>query len=157
MTVIILSNINIIMVRPQKAYELFDSIYDSTSYLNYQLQVVDYTYKNANGKPFAINAITYPLYYNGMWAYLYNGYGKNKYGYEPGWLGGDQLYPYNQLPKSLNDESIFYLLISETGRIPEIFKNLGRIWAQENGKLTEEKKISGFTVLKYIYFPPEKL
>ncbi|MBI2330245.1 hypothetical protein HYU94_02560 [Candidatus Daviesbacteria bacterium] len=149
MAAITLSNINIVITRPQKAYELFDSIYDPTSYLDYQLKVVDYTYQSAAGQPFAINAVTYPLYYNGMWAYLYNWYGKSRFGYVPGWLGGDQLHPYDLLPKSQAEEKYFYLLISETGRIPDIYKNLGRVWAQKNGKLVEEKNFSGFTVLKY--------
>ncbi|MCL5795703.1 MAG: hypothetical protein M1338_05115 [Patescibacteria group bacterium] len=143
------SNINIIINRPQKSYELFDAIYDSTSDLDYQLQVVDYTYQSAKGKPFAINAVTYPLYYNGMWAYLYNWYGKKNFGFVPGWLGGDQLHPYDLMPKATEKEQYFYLLISETGRIPEVFKNKGRSWAKERGKLIEEKSIGGFTVLKY--------
>lgn len=146
---ILLSNTNMILTRPNKAHELFSSIYDNSSYLAYQLEVLDYTYKSSEEKPFAINAVTYPLYYNGMWAYLYNWYGKNHYGYLPGWLGGDQLHPYDLLPKSQNNEKYFYLLISETARIPEIYKNLGRLWAKNNGKLVEEKIIGGFTVQKY--------
>lgn len=149
MAVIFLSNVNYIINRPFKAYQLFDSIYDSTSQLEHQLKVIDYTYAASHGKPFAINAVTYPLYYNGMWAYLYHWYGKGNYGYVPGWLGGDQLHPYDLLPKPKKSEEYFYLLISETGRIPEIYRNKGRIWAKENGKFTEEKIIGGFTVQKF--------
>ncbi len=148
-SVIIFTNTNITLNRPEKAYQLFDSIYDSTSYLDYQLQVVDYTYKDSAGKPFDINAVTYPLYYNGMWAYLYNWYGRNKFGYVPGWLGGDQLHPYDLLPKAKQKSEIFYILISETSRIPEVFKNQGRNWGEDNGKIIEEKKFPGFTVIKY--------
>lgn len=141
------SNTAMILQRPNEAYKLFENIYDSTSYLKFQLQVIDYTYKQSGGGPFAINAVTYPLYYNGMWAYLYNWYGKNKYGYLPGWLGGDQLHPYDLLPKS-DDKKVFYMIISETPRIPDVYKNKGRIWATEHGRLIEEKRFSGFTVLK---------
>lgn len=144
---IIGSSTNIILQRPNDAYKLFDDIYDSTSYLKYQLQVVDYTYQQAKGGSFAINAVTYPLYYNGMWAYLYHWYGKSHYGYLPGWLGGDQLHPYDLLPKA-GDKKNFYMIISETSRIPDIYKNKGRNWATENGKLIEEKKFTGFSVLK---------
>ncbi|MDP3758142.1 MAG: hypothetical protein Q8Q86_00325, partial [Candidatus Daviesbacteria bacterium] len=146
---IVLSNATMVLNRPSKAYQLFDSIYDSTSYMDYQLQVVDYTYKSAAGQSFAINAVTYPLYYNGMWAYLYNWYGKQNFGYVPGWLGGDQLHPYDLLPKATGKEKYFYMLISETSRIPEIYKNIGRNWAKEKGELIEEKTINGFTVQKY--------
>ena len=145
--IIIGSNSAIILERPNQAYKLFDSIYDSTSYLKFQLQVVDYTYKQSGGQPFAINAVTFPLYYNGMWAYLYDWYGKDNYGYLPEWLGGDQLHPYDLLPKA-GDEKIFYMIISETPRIPEVYKNQGRIWAMERGRLIEKKKFTGFTVLK---------
>ncbi|MBI3103946.1 hypothetical protein HYZ05_03315 [Candidatus Daviesbacteria bacterium] len=144
---IIGSNTNIILQRPNEAYKLFDNIYDSTSYLKYQLQVVDYTYLASGGQPFAINAVTYPLYYNGMWAYLYSWYGKSRYQYLPGWLGGDQLHPYDLLPK-VNEEKIFYMIISETARIPDIYKNQGKFWALKRGKLIEEKIFTGFTVLK---------
>lgn len=146
-----LSNTKMIFDRPQEAYKLFGTIYDSTSYLSYQLEVVDYTYEQSEGKPFAINAVTYPLYYNGMWAYLYNFYGKSHFRYVPGWLGGNQLHPYDLLPKATGKERYFYLLISETGRIPEIYRNLGRKWAAERGKLIEEKTFGGFTVQKREY------
>lgn len=142
------SNTVFIIDRPNEAYKLWDSIYDSTSYLAYQLAVVDYTYIQSHGQPFAINAVTYPLYYNGLWAYLYKFYGKSKYGYLPGWLGGDQLHPYDLLPKSLGKEKYFYLLISETGRIPDIYKNTGRKWADTVDNLIEEKTFVGFTVQK---------
>lgn len=147
---IFISNSNLVLTKTSKAHELFGTIYDNTSYLPYQLKVLDYTYKNSFGEPFAINAVTYPLYYNGMWAYLYNWYGKKTYGYMPSWLGGNQLHPYDLLPKSLNKEKYYYLLISETSRIPEIYKSIGKKWAKENkGQLIEEKLFEGFTVQKY--------
>lgn len=144
--VIGISNFNQIFQKPQPAFELFDSIYDSTSYLKYQLEVVDYTYQATQGGSFAINAVTYPLYYNGLWAYLYNWYGQEKYGYVPSWLGGDQLHPYDLLLKSEGQEKYIFMIISETGRIPEVYKNLGRAKGKENGKIIEEKKFNGFTV-----------
>src|SRR3989339_959257 len=147
--IIIWINSNIILARPQKAYELFNSVYDRTSYMAYQLEVIDYTYKNSGGEPFSFNAVTSPLYYSGMWAYLYNWYGRGTYGYAPGWLGGSQLYPYDLLKETTKKEKYFYILISETGRIPEIYKNLGKAWGEKNGKLVEENKFSGFTVQKY--------
>ncbi|MBI2334479.1 hypothetical protein HYU96_01630 [Candidatus Daviesbacteria bacterium] len=45
-----------------------------------------------------------------------------------GWLGGDQLYPYDLLPKSEKQEKNIFMIISETPRIPEVYKNLGRAW-----------------------------
>lgn len=149
-----LSNLNFIVNPPQPAFKFFDDVYDDTSYLKYQLQVIDYTYSASEGKSFAINTVSYPLYYNGLFAYLYNWYGKEKYGFIPAWLGGDQLHPYDLLPKSGGDEKIIFMIISETVRIPEVYKNLGRNWGSKFGKLVEEKKFSGFTVLKYDILQP---
>lgn len=147
--IIALTNINVIFTRPSEAYKLFDDYYDPSSYLAYQLGAIDYTYAQANGAPFAINSVTYPLYYNAMWEYLYDWYGRERYGYVPTWLGGDQLYPYNLLPKSLGDEKIYYMLISRTPRIPIWEEDRGRNWALEYGKLLKEKNSPGFKVLKY--------
>lgn len=152
---IIWGNSKIILERPNESYKLFGSIYDSTSYLDYQLKVVDYTYQQSGGQPFAINAVTYPLYYNGMWAYLYNWYGKSRYSFLPGWLGGDQLHPYDLLPKAAGEEKIIYMIISETVRIPDVYKNKGKTWALQQGRLIEEKVLDGFTILKIS--PNEKL
>lgn len=147
--VIALSTINIIITRPLPAYKLFDNYYDPSSYLNYQLEMIDYTYKQARGEPFAINSVTYPLYYNAMWEYLYNWYGKEKYGYTPAWLGGDQLYPYGLLSKSDAKEKKFFMLISRTPRIPKWEEDRGKTWALEYGKLMDEKNNPGFLVQEY--------
>jgi len=52
--------------------------------------VVDYTYNHAEGGEFSINTLTSPLYINTTWSYLYNFYGKEKYGYLPFWRGKSQ-------------------------------------------------------------------
>jgi hypothetical protein len=142
------TNASMIFTRPNEAYKLFDNFYDKTSYLSYQLKAVDYTYRNSNGQPFSINAVTCPLYYNAMWAYLYNWYGKDRYGYTPTWLGGDQLHPYDLLTKSNETEKVFYMIISDTPKIQEWSKDEGKIWAKDHGKLIEEKEMEGFTILK---------
>lgn len=142
------SNIYTVTTRPFKAYELFDSFYDKSSYLSYQLDVVDYTYKNSDGQAFAINSVTYPLYENRLWAYLYYWYGQSKYGFTPTWLGGKQIFPYSTLPESKGKEKIFYMIISDTKRIPLWDKNFGKDWALSRGKLIEEKVTDGFTILK---------
>lgn len=59
--------------------------------LKNQIRVIDFTYKKANGQPFSINTLTLPLWTNTTWAYLYNWYGKSKYGYLPVFYGHDQI------------------------------------------------------------------
>lgn len=50
-------------------------------------KVIDYIYSKAEGKPFAVNAFSMPLYVNTSWDYLFESYGKKKYGYLPVWGG----------------------------------------------------------------------
>lgn len=61
------------------------------AYLREMLDLVDYTYQQANGSPFTISTLTNPLSYNTTWAYLYGWYGQEKYGYKPAFLGPDQV------------------------------------------------------------------
>lgn len=51
-------------------------------------KVIDFIYQNAKGENFAVNALTMPYNVNTTWSYLFEWYGKNKYGYVPVW-GGD--------------------------------------------------------------------
>lgn len=122
---------------------------EPSSTLKGQLAVISYTYQEAEGEDFAINAVTYPLYNNTYWSYHYPWYGQKKYGYLPNWSGGDQLYPYNTLPKSTGKENIYYMIIDETQAIPEVHKAVGRQWGFKYGKLVEERLIGGFTVQKF--------
>lgn len=59
--------------------------------LKNQMKLIDFTYEKAKGQPFSINTLTLPLWTNTTWAYLYNWYGKNKYGYLPVFYGHDQI------------------------------------------------------------------
>ena len=118
------------------------------SILSNQIEVMDYTYQESDGKPFSINSVTYPLYSNTYWSYHYPWYGIKKYGYIPGWLGGDQLYPYNSLPASAGNEKYSYMIIDNSSSIPWIHRLAGRQWAEKNGKLVKETEIGGYTVIK---------
>lgn len=121
---------------------------DPASLLSDQLKAVDYTYKNSSGQAFEINTLTNPLYINGIWAYNYYWYGMNKYHYLPSWGGGDQLYPYNTLPKPNGKEKYLYIIMDTTPRIPPQYKNALLNWANKIGKLIEEKHFGGINVQK---------
>ncbi len=54
---------------------------DASVYKN-QIQVIDYIYKTASGKPFKYNVYTPPIF-DYTYQYLFLWYGKNKYGYLP--------------------------------------------------------------------------
>ncbi len=54
-------------------------------------RVVDYIYQKSAGEAFAVNAFSMPFKVNTTWAYLFEWYGKKKYGYLPIWGGNNAL------------------------------------------------------------------
>lgn len=83
--IILYNNINAIITENKKGETLF-SLQD-TQVLTDEKKVIDYTYMQSNKKLFSFNTLTNPLFMNTTWAYLYNWYGKKKYGYMPIWEG----------------------------------------------------------------------
>lgn len=83
--IILYNNINMIIRENKKGETLF-SLQDA-QVLTDEKRVIDYTYTQSNKKLFSFNTLTNPLFMNTTWAYLYNWYGKNKYGYMPIWEG----------------------------------------------------------------------
>lgn len=59
--------------------------------LEHQLELVDRTYQLANGEDFSIALWNTPFEYYIDWAYLYDWYGKGKYGYVPSYVGTSQM------------------------------------------------------------------
>ncbi len=51
-------------------------------------KILDFIYQTAAGGDFAVNALTMPYNVNTTWSYLFEWYGRKKYGYVPLW-GGD--------------------------------------------------------------------
>lgn len=54
--------------------------------LSDEKKVLDYIYQDLGG-PIAVKAVTMPFDINTTWSYLFEWYGKNKYGYVPIWNG----------------------------------------------------------------------
>lgn len=104
-------------------------------------QVVDWTYKEANGKPFTINTVTNPLYINTSWAYAYEFYGLKKYGYLPFWGGRDQAGYLGNLPTTLEPTMSLFLIVEPKTGIDDFYINSAG---------SEADKISNFE--KYEYF-----
>jgi 4-amino-4-deoxy-L-arabinose transferase-like glycosyltransferase len=63
--------------------------------------IVDWIYKDANGKPFAIWIYTIPYFLDDPWIYYFEWYGFNKYGYKPEKSSGFS-------PQDLKEAQIFY-------------------------------------------------
>jgi len=98
-----------------------DPDYFTKNYLiSKQIQVVDYTYQKAEGKPFSISTLTMPLYVNTLWSYMYNWYGMEKYGYLPSFRGRDQIdLPGNNLQKADDSTKTHFFIVEPTFGISE--------------------------------------
>jgi len=103
--------------------------------LSKQLNLVDYTYQKAAGRPFSVNSLTSPLWINIVWTYLYKWYGLPKYGYVPTWHGHGQEGQLDSLAKTKDDTKVYFLILEPMGGIPQ------RYLAETIG---EEDSFSGF-------------
>lgn len=116
---------------------------------SHQKKVMDYIYLYTQGQPFAVRALTIPLSINTTWSYLFQWYGKEKYGYLPFWIGptatgyaGDLtvINARSQLPKKQ------FIILEPPIGIREIDKEN---FFKEEGyftKIIEERKFGSLTV-----------
>lgn len=119
---------------------------DQSAILSRQIEAIDYTYKNAHGESFAIDTVTNPLYVNAVWAYSYLWYGKPKYGYQPTWLGGDQLPPYNTLTTTTGNEKFLFLIEDTTVRIPQVYRDRATSSIEEKAELISQQSFDEIRV-----------
>jgi len=122
-------------------------MYRNYSPLSTELQVIDYTYQKANQKPFSISTLTSPLYINTLWSYLYNWYGKEKYGYVPFWVGRDQI---GQLGDNLEappaNITEHFFIAEPTEGIPSIWVTYSYGDQNAISKIVEEKNFGEIKV-----------
>lgn len=109
--------------------------------LSREKEVIDFIYQKANGRPIVVSALTMPLKINTTWAYLFNWYGKNKYGYLPYWAGEAALgYP-GSLPfwKSQEEEYIMFSIVEPVRGVRPAFVDQFLSEQEQYGEITEEK------------------
>ena len=118
--------------------------------INYEKQLVDYTYEAADGQPFVIVTITNPLFINTTWSYLYEVYGKPKYGYLPYLWGKDQTGYLGNLPMQITLTSIKlrYLISEPTEGIDGLWATKITYEEDKLSRILVEKKFGAFTVQK---------
>ncbi len=116
--------------------------------LDQEEKLVEYTYISSGKKPFTIKTLTNPLYINTTWAYLYEQYGKSRYGYLPYLDGRSQEGYLGNLPERNFDTHIRYLIIEPREGIPEIY--ITKIIYDEDrvSDIVEEKNFGRFIVQK---------
>lgn len=119
--------------------------------LSDEKSIIDWIYKEANGKPFRINTITNPLFINTTWTYLFDWYGKGTYGYMPFWWG----YPQNgrigeEIPYSTNfkgSSRFLFLIIEPHEGIPDYYIN-ALIKVEDQRSLVVAKKQIGNIIVE---------
>lgn len=116
--------------------------------MNYQdeIKLVDYTYNKSQGKSFIINSITNPLYINTTWSYLYEFYGKKRYGYVPFWGGRSQIGYLGNLPNKSADTKYRFFIIEPPQGIDEVYFRRSQLEEDAVSDLIEEKKFGQLAV-----------
>lgn len=118
-------------------------------------QVVDYTYTMSGGEPFIINTVTNPLFINTPWEYLYEFYGKRKYGYAPFFGGRSQTGYQHTLENRPFGTKYRYLIVESTIGIPEIYVTKALYEEDKTSDLVEEVKF-GYVVVQRRVFNENK-
>jgi len=147
--IILLSNLNLIKKFNPKGP--INSLYvQEGMLLEKERELIDWIYKDSQGKKFVVNALTMPYKIRTTWDYLFTWDGKKKYGYVPFWGGEDVPgYPGKMsMPDSL--KYLRYSIFEPTRGIPEGLKK--EFIDSENGYGLPvfEKKIGNFLVQKRI-------
>ena len=124
-----------------------------SAFLSQEQKLIDYTYTQAQGKPFIITTITNPLYINTLWAYLYQFYGQPKYGYLPYWGGLGQTGRLGSLPEKPFGEDLRYLIFEDTNVINDFY--VAKITYEEDkiSSIVEEKSFGKLKVQKRFFHP----
>lgn len=140
LVVIIISNINLVLGRNPKGI-ISDIYVQEGMLLSREKEILDYIYEKAVGRPVVVSALTMPLQINTTWSYLFNWYGKEKYGYLPYWAGKSALgYP-GALPswQSQEEEYTMFSIIEPTRGVRYAFIDQFLLEQKQYGEIIEEK------------------
>lgn len=118
--------------------------------LSDEKKVIERVYEEAKGEKFTVNALTMPFKIKTTWAYLFNWYGKQKYGYLPFWGGEDVPGYAGSLPLPDSRNYVRFAIYEPMRGIPEDLKK--EFTDSENGyqKSTLKESIGFFELEKRI-------
>lgn len=111
-------------------------------------KLIDYTYQSSGGKSFSICALSNPLYSNILWSYLYNWYGKDKYGYTPYWSGQEQVSTTNNLLYDRNHVPQRYIIMEPSIGVGGYAKKVFIYMEDHTSTVVEEKKFGDLIIQK---------
>jgi hypothetical protein len=141
-TVFILGLSQLVFATSQKENRINDFTLQTGMFLDEELAAIDWTYEQAQYKPFSIATYTAPYAYNTLWSYLYDWYGREKYGYVPGFFGmkQDGIFAGELLPHTTQPESVHFVFLEPNVGAPELIK--------QNFEL-EQQAVSTFSGQQY--------
>lgn len=144
--VIVAGNMNLILSKNKEGDTLF--AVQKQMILKDELSVIDWTYKEAGGKPFKLNTFTQPLFINSTWAFLYSWYGQSKYSYMPIWWGEKQVdVPGSKIKFADEAPTDLEFLIIEPGATgDDNFSKAIRMMENMRSKVIKTERIGYFTV-----------
>jgi hypothetical protein len=146
LVVIFIGNINLVLSKNNQGDVLFTV--QNKMILSDELKVIDWTYSEANGKPFKINTYTQPLFINSTWAFLYNWYGRSKYKYMPMWWGEHQIGVAGANIKfgEIQPTDLFFFIIEPGAGGDDDFLKGIKIMENTRSKIIKVKTIGSFTI-----------
>ena len=150
--VIAISNISFAIQNNKTGESLF-SVQNSINLAD-EKKMIDWMYGEAGGKPFSVNSVTNPLFTNTNWSYLFEWYGRGKYGYMPIWAG----YPQDGVfgaeiqfaKKPLQPGLVHFLIIEPSTGIPHEYILAYRVYEHNRGRLVESRQFGEFSIEKRI-------
>lgn len=132
-----------------------DMVIQPQMLLRDEYKVVDYIYQQTKGQPVSVKGLTVPLQVNTTWSYLFQGYGHDRYGYLPMWIGPIAEGYLGNLPVSTSRSDLSqtqFLIIEPTvgireGMIEQFFEEEGYFT-----KVVEEEQFGQFKVQKRLRY-----
>lgn len=135
--------LNVLSLVQQKDWKAHPLVVQKGAVLVDQMKAIDYMYTTAAGQEFSISSLTNPIGMNTTWAYLFDWYGKEKYGYVPAFVGPSQagLFGEGVLEESMVAQEVHFMIKEPTDGIP---KNLEDDVLTDQtarvGKVVEERR-----------------
>jgi len=118
-------------------------------------KLVEWTYTQSAGAPFAINTVTVPLFVNTSWSYAYDQYVIKEKRQMPAWKGADQKGRYGgeiQFSElSPQSGKLLYLIFEPNGGIPLEYYNNYSAFEDRRSRLLSEKKFGAYTAQKRVF------
>lgn len=148
MLVITAGNLNLIISKNKEGEVLFTV--QKQMILGDELKIIDWIYRESDGKPFKLNTITAPLFINSTWAHLFSWYGKREYGYMPIWWGETQVDVPGSKIKFADDvpTDIHFIIIEPGASGDDNYVKTVKLLENERSEIIKRENIGYFTVEK---------